>query len=88
MTAAAQGNGLPSLPAVVTSCLLVTVALGSGWQAGETGFALVFAVLVLHDTVKLSGMADRQRQALVEVLMSRRDAGNLRGRVADLLDPR
>ena len=83
-----QGSGLPSLPAVATSCLLILVSMRSGWMSSEAAFALVFAVIVVHDTVKLSGLAGRQRQVMTLVLESFDPVGGTRGRVADFLDPR
>lgn len=88
LTAAFQGNGLPSLPANLLTCLLVMVVAREGWRSAEAAFALVFAVVVVHDTVKLGGLADRQRAALVRLL---RATGSGHGRprgVAAFLDPR
>jgi len=84
----AQGNGLPSLPSTLLSCLLVLATAREGWQSPATAFVLVFAVIVVHDTVKLSGLADRQRAALVHLLEVTDDAGPVRRGVAEVLDPR
>lgn len=83
-----QSHGLPSSPAAVLSCLLVVVALRQGWQAPETGVALVFAVIVIHDTVKLRVAAHRQREVVFRIVDSLQYAGPFRQRVADYLDPR
>ncbi len=64
----AQGNGLPSLPAALLACLTVLVGLRSGWSSPEAGFALVFAVIVVHDTFKMGWLADRQREVLAHLL--------------------
>ncbi len=88
LAAMAQGNGLPSLPATLLTCLLTLVIVREGWSSSQAGFALVFAVLVVHDTVKLSGMADRQRAVLAELLERLDDAGRVRRGVAAVLDPR
>lgn len=84
----AQGNGLPSLPATLFGCLLVLVIFREGWQSAEAAFALVFAVIGVHDTVKLSGMAERQREVLVTLLREADRPGDLRRGVAEVLDPR
>ncbi len=84
----AQGNGLPSLPATLLSCLLVLVTAREGWHSPAAAFALVFAVIVVHDTVRLSGLADRQRAALVQLLEATGAAGPVRRGVAEALDPR
>ncbi len=83
-----QSHGLPSSPATLLSCLLVLMTLREGWGAPETGFALVFAVIVIHDTVKLR-MATRDQRAVVLHLVENLDnVGKLRSQVADYLDPR
>ena len=88
LTAFAQGNGLPSLPAALLSCLTVLVARRAGWGAPETAFALVFAVIVIHDSLKLGWLADRNREALVRIL-ARVEARGEAGRWAlAYLDPR
>lgn len=86
--ALAQSHGLPSSPAAVLSCLLVLVILRLGWQSSETGFALVFAVIVIHDTVKLRVAARRQREVVFRIVESLDHAGPFRQRVAGYLDPR
>ena len=84
----AQGGGLPSLQATILSCLLVLVLLRSGWSSGETAFALVFAVIVVHDTWKLRVAASRQRHVVYHLVASLPDAGEFHQRVAGYLDPR
>jgi acid phosphatase family membrane protein YuiD len=84
----AQGRGLPSLQASVLSCLLVLVGLRSGWNTGHAAFALVFAVIFIHDTVKLGVAASRQREVVYHLVASLPDAGHFHQRVADYLDPR
>ena len=86
--ALAQSHGLPSSPAAILSCLLVLVALRQGWNSGQTGFALVFAVIVIHDTVKLRIAARRQREVVFRLVESLHHAGPFRQHVADYLDPR
>ena len=83
-----QSNGLPSLPATLLACLLAQAIAREGWQSAETAFALVFAVIVVHDTVKLSGMADRQRAVLVHLLEEADGPGPVRRGFAAALDPR
>ena len=88
LTAFAQGNGLPSLPAAVLACLAVLVGRRAGWAAPETGFALVFAVIVVHDTLKLGWLADRNREALVRILAHVRARGQAGRWALAYLDPR
>lgn len=88
LTAIGQSNGLPSLPAALLSCLLVLVAQRAGWSSHEAGFALVFAVIVIHDTLKMGLLADRQRAALVRLLEHLDELGEPARRAAVLLDPR
>jgi len=84
----AQGNGLPSLQAAILSCMLVLVVRRVGWYSGQAAFALVFAVIVIHDTVKLRMAASRQREAVYHLVASLPDAGQFHQRVAGYLDPR
>jgi len=84
----AQGSGLPSLQASVLTCLLVLVGLRSGWNSSHTAFALVFAVIFIHDTVKLGVAASRQREVAYHLVVSLPDTGHLHQRVAGYLDPR
>ena len=84
----AQGSGLPSLQASVLSCLLVLVGIRSGWNSGHAAFALVFAVIFIHDTVKLGVASSRQRKVVYHLVASLPDAGHLHQRVAGYLDPR
>ena len=79
---------MPSLQATVLSCLLVLVGMRSGWNSGQAAFALVFAVIVVHDTVKLRVAASRQRRVVYHLVASLPDAGHFHQRVAGYLDPR
>lgn len=83
-----QSHGLPSFQASVLSCLLAMTALREGPAAGVTGFALVFAVIVIHDTVKLRVVASRQREVLFRLVDALPDAGPYHLRLAGFLDPR
>ena len=83
----ARGRGLPSLQATILSCLLTSIALRTGWDSGHTAFALVFAVIVIHDTVKLRVATSRQREAAFHLVASLPPGGPLPPRVADYLDP-
>ncbi len=83
-----QSHGLPSLPTALLSCLLVLTVLRLGWRSGEAGFALVFAVIVVHDTIKLRVVASRQREVLYRLVDALPDAGPYHQRVAGYLDPR
>lgn len=84
----AQGRGLPSLQATVLSCLLVLVVVRSGWNSSQAAFALIFAVIVIHDTVKLRVAASRQREVVYHLVASLPEAGQFHQRVAGYLDPR
>ena len=88
LTAVAQGNGLPSLPASLLACLTVLVSLRSGWGSPEAGFALVFAVIVVHDTLKMGWLADRQREVLVHLLDHLDERAPRERRALEYLDPR
>ncbi len=83
-----QNYGVPSFSASVLSCLLVLVSLRQGWHSAQAGFALVFAVIAVHDTIKLRMAASRQRQVVFRLVESLEDAGPFHLRVADYLDPR
>mgnify|MGYP001826720486 CR=1 FL=1 len=84
----AQGHGFPSLQAGLLSCLLFLTLRRPEATSGEAGFALVFAVIVIHDTVKLRLMASRQREAVVRLVHVLPGAGEFHQHVADYLDPR
>jgi acid phosphatase family membrane protein YuiD len=83
-----QSHGLPSFPTALLSCLLVMTVLRQGWTSAEAGFALIFAVIVVHDTVKLRVTARRQREVLYRLVDALPDAGTFHQRVAGYLDPR
>ena len=83
-----QSHGLPSLPTALLSCLLVLTGIRQGWLSGEAGFALVFAVIVVHDTIKLRVAATQQREVLYRLVVALPDAGPYHQRVAGYLDSR
>jgi acid phosphatase family membrane protein YuiD len=83
-----QSYGVPSLTASVLTCLLVLVTMRQGWNSSQAGFALVFAVIAVHDTIKLRVAASRQRQVVFKLVESLDDVGPFHLRVADYLDPR
>ena len=82
-----QGYGAPSLPAAVLACLLALVTIQRGWASSEASFALVLAVVAVHDTVKLRLAATRQREIVHAIVTTEPAAGPLRRRVAGCLDP-
>jgi acid phosphatase family membrane protein YuiD len=84
----AQGHGFPSLQAAFLSCLLVLAVSRPESTRGQAAFALVFAIIVIHDTVKLRLMASRQREAVVRLVHVLPGAGEFHQQVADYLDPR
>jgi len=83
-----QSHGIPSLTSSVMSCLLVLVSMRQGWSSPQAGFALVFSVIAVHDTIKLQVAASRQREVVFKLVNSLEDAGPFHLRVADYLDPR
>lgn len=82
-----EGNGAPSLPAAGLACLLTLMILARGWRSAEASFALVLAVVAVHDTVKLRLAATRQREIVHAIVTTEPAAGPLRRRVAGYLDP-
>jgi acid phosphatase family membrane protein YuiD len=82
-----QGYGAPSLPAAVLSCLLTLMVMHRGWRSSEASFALVLAVVAVHDTIKLRVAATRQREIMHAIVTAEPAAGELRRRVAGFLDP-
>jgi acid phosphatase family membrane protein YuiD len=88
LAVAVHGGGLPSLQAVILSCMLALVVVRCDWSSGEAAFALVFAVIVIHDTVKLRVASSRQREVVFHLVASLPDAGEFHQRVATYLDPR
>jgi acid phosphatase family membrane protein YuiD len=83
-----QTHGFPSLQAAFLSCLLLLTLRRPEATPGQAGFALVFAVIVIHDTVKLRILASRQRETVVRLVHELPEAGAFHQRVADYLDPR
>ncbi len=83
-----QSYGVPSLTASVMSCLLVLVSMRQGWSSPQAGFALVFSVIAVHDTIKLRVAASQQRQVVFKLVSSMDEAGPFHLRVANYLDPR
>ena len=84
----AQGHGFPSLQASLLSCLLVLTLRRPEATASQAAFALVFAVIVIHDTVKLRILTSRQRETVVRLVHVLPGVGEFHNRVADYLDPR
>ncbi len=83
-----QNYGVPSLTSSVLTCLLVLVVIRQGWHSSQAGFALVFAVIAVHDTIKLRMATSRQRRVVFRLVESLGNAGPFHLRVADYLDPR
>ena len=88
LTVVAQSYGLPSLPGALLTCLAVLVGLRLGWNSSEFGFALIFAVIFIHDSVKLGFASRRHRAAVFHLVLALQKGGPFRLRVADYLDPR
>ena len=83
-----QSTGLPSLHAATLGCLVVLLLISEGWSATTTGIALVLAGVVIHDSIRLKGMAEEQRRLVYQLVDSVPNAGGIRYRVSDYLDPR
>ena len=83
-----QSYGLPSLPGALLTCLLMMVGARSGWNSSEFGFALIFAVIFIHDQVKLGFASRRHREVVFHLVLGLQEGGPFRLRVADYLDPR
>ncbi len=83
-----QNYGVPSLTSSVLTCLLVLAVMRQGWHSSQAGFALVFAVIAVHDTIKLRMATSRQRRVVFRLVESLEHAGPFHLRVADYLDPR
>lgn len=88
LSALGESYGLPSLPSAVLICLLVLTGLRVGWSTGQAGFALVFAVVAIHDAIKLRVAARQQREVLYHLVTTLPDAGPFHQRVSGYLDPR
>jgi len=84
----AQTYGLPSLPATLLTCLAVMTGLRVGWASSEFGFSLVFAVIVIHDVVRVRAAASEQRQAIFRLMETLDHAGPFHLKVANFLDIR
>jgi len=83
----AQGYGMPSLQAAVLGCLVTAVVLRGGWWTGEASFALVFAVVAIHDILKLRSAFTAQREAVYRLVHVWDAGAPWRQQVAGYLDP-
>ena len=83
-----QSFGLPSLPGALLTCLVVMVGVRLGWNSSEFGFALIFAVIFIHDSVKLGFASRRHREVVFHLVLALQEGCPFRLRVADYLDPR
>jgi len=83
-----QSVGLPSLHAAILSCLTVLLTIESGWHATATSLALVFTVIVVHDTIRLKGENLQQRIVLHELIDNLAAGSIFQRRVAALLTVR
>lgn len=86
LSTAVQPHGLPSLPAALMTCLLVLMTLRAGWHSGPASFSLVFAVVVIHDLMKVRGATHEQRLVVFHLVDSLSVPDPLRSRVAGILD--
>ncbi|MFH1843338.1 MAG: divergent PAP2 family protein [bacterium] len=83
-----QSVGLPSLHAAVLSCMTVLLTIESGWHATATSLALVFTVIVVHDTIRLKGENLQQRIVLHELIDNLAADSAFQRRIATLLTVR
>lgn len=84
----AQTYGLPSLPSTLLTCLMVMTGLRAGWESGEFGFSMIFAVIVIHDVVRVRAAASEQRQAIFRLMETLDHVGPFHLKVANFLDIR
>ena len=83
-----QSSGLPSLHTAGMTCLAVATALRDGPEAATTGVALVMAVIVIHDAMRLKGAAQQQRRSVYRLVRTVPGGAAFGERVADYLDVR
>jgi len=83
-----ESVGLPSLHASVLTCLMVLVGIQAGWRATETALALVFAVIVIHDAIRLKSATQQQRVVLYQLVQAVPGMGHVRRQVATILNVR
>ncbi len=83
-----ESVGLPSLHATVLTCMTALLFVREGWQATETALSLVFAVIVIHDAMRLKSAAHQQKLALYDLTSTVPGAGALRHRAAEILNIR
>ncbi len=83
----AQGYGLPSLQAAALGCLLAATVARQGVWSAEASFVLVFAVVAIHDILKLRSAFTAQREAVHRLVVSWEGGGRWQEQVAGYLDP-
>jgi acid phosphatase family membrane protein YuiD len=83
-----ESVGLPSLHASVLTCLTIQVGFRAGWGATETALSFVFAVIVIHDAIRLKSDSLAQRMVLYNLVQSMPDASRLRSRSEAILNVR
>jgi acid phosphatase family membrane protein YuiD len=88
LAAVARSNGLPSLHASALGCLAVVTVLRDGWDAGTSSAALVIAVVIIHDAVRLKSAREQQRLRMHDLITTLPAADRFRRHVLNYLDPR
>ena len=88
LPALTRSCGLPSLQASSLSCLIVLLAAREGLGAATTATALVMAVVVIHDVIRLRGVREAQRKAVHRLIVGIPETDHLEQQVLDYLDPR
>jgi len=83
-----QSSGLPSLHTAGMTCLAVAIGLRDGPAAATTGVALVMAVIVVHDAMRLKGVAQQQRRSVYRLVRNVPGGAAFGERVTDYLDVR
>ena len=79
-----ESVGFPSLHAAVLSCWTVLLGRRAGWDAPESSLALVCTTIVIHDSMRLKGSAQEQREALWRLVARLRADDRVRDRAAAL----
>ncbi|MFO7652447.1 MAG: divergent PAP2 family protein [Candidatus Krumholzibacteriia bacterium] len=88
LTLLTRSTGLPSLPAAALTCLAVLLGLRDGWSASTTAAAVVFTTIVVHDGMRLRGVAEEQRRAVHRLVSNLPGDERFQQRVLGYLDPR
>jgi acid phosphatase family membrane protein YuiD len=64
------------------------VGLQSGWKTTEAALALVLAVIVIHDAIRLKSATQQQRVVLYQLVQAVPGMGHFHRQVASILNVR